>query len=419
MTQDRFPTLRTSDSEPLVELRDRAERQLNAVRALILGLLAFSAVAYSPTLTPALRLVNVSVLIPTLAWTFFQYLRWYHRPRLPAWLSIANPVVDVTAVTVSMLGYGLAQSPGLALKAPIFLAYFAILAARPVTSSTRIAWVVSALTVVEYSVLVVFLLSNGEVSTTASPLAAAAGAAVAPLDEGAKILLLAVAGAASGFATTWHERLAKRYDQAAREQERLAVRLGRAQFESLKQQLQPHFLFNALNAITALIPIDPRAAERAVHGLGELLRLSLDAGAEHEVRVERELELLGHYVDMQRLRFQERLTVRIHVDPGVKTAIVPNLVLQPLVENAIRHGIQPRAAGGTVDVKAVRDGAVLRLTVADDGIGASLDGSYREGIGLGNTRARLRHMYGDRQRLTVSTAPGAGFTVELELPYRT
>jgi hypothetical protein len=118
--QDRFPTLRTDDSEPLVELRDRAERQLNAVRALILGLLAFSAVAYSPTLTPALRLVNVSVLIPTLAWTFFQYLRWYHQPRLPAWLSIANPVVDVTAVTLSMLGYGLAQSAGLALKAPIF-----------------------------------------------------------------------------------------------------------------------------------------------------------------------------------------------------------------------------------------------------------------------------------------------------------
>jgi len=418
VTQDRFPTLRTSDSEPLVELRDRAERQLNAVRALILGLLAFSAVAYSPTLTPALRLVNVSVLIPTLAWTFFQYLRWYHHPRLPAWLSIANPVVDVTAVTLSMLGYGLAQSAGLALKAPIFLAYFAILAARPVTSSTRIAWVVSALTVVEYSVLVMFLLSTG-VPTTASPLAAAAGSAVAPLDEGAKVLLLAVAGAASGFATTWHERLAKAYDQAAREQERLAVRLGRAQFESLKQQLQPHFLFNALNAITALIPIDPRGAEKAVHGLGELLRLSLDAGAEHEVRVERELELLGHYVDMQRLRFQERLTVRIHVDPTVKTAIVPNLVLQPLVENAIRHGIQPRAAGGTVDVKAVRDGAILRLTVADDGIGASLDGSYREGIGLGNTRARLRHMYGDRQRLTVSTAPGAGFTVDIELPYRT
>src|SRR5262249_18752451 len=129
----------STDSEPLVELRDRAERQLNAVRAVILGLLAISAVAYSPTLTESLRLVNISVLIPTLAWTLFQYLRWYHRPRLPAWLSIANPVVDVTAVTLSMLGYGIAQSAGLALKAPIFLAYFAILAARPVTSSTRIA----------------------------------------------------------------------------------------------------------------------------------------------------------------------------------------------------------------------------------------------------------------------------------------
>jgi two-component system, LytTR family, sensor kinase len=409
----------TSDSEPLAELRDRAERQLNAVRAIVLGLLTIAALAYSPTLTPSLRLVNVLILAPTLAWTLAQYVRWYQQPRLPRWLSIANPVVDVTAVTASMLGYGLTQSAGLALKAPIFLAYFAILAARPVTSSTRIAAAVSALTVSEYAALVTFLLATGRVAVTASPLAAAAGSAIAPLDEGAKLLLLAVAGAASGYATRWHERLARRYDEASRAQERLAVRLGRAQFEGLKHQLQPHFLFNALNAITALIPMDARAAERAVHALGELLRLSLDVGAEHEVRVERELELLGHYVDLQRLRFQDRLRVRIEVDPSVRAAIVPNLVLQPLVENAIRHGIQPRASGGTVDVRAVREGGVLHLTVADDGIGADLDESYREGIGLGNTRARLRHLYGDRQRLIVSTAPGAGFTVNIELPYRT
>ncbi len=408
-----------SDNEPLVELRDRAERQLNAVRAVILGLLTIAALAYAPTLTPALRMVNVSILVPTLAWTFFQYARWYGQGRLPAWLTIANPVVDVTAVTASMFGYGMTQSAGLALKAPIFLAYFAILAARPVTSSTRIAAAVSALVVGEYAALVAFVIMTGRVAVTASPLAAAAGSAVAPLNEGAKLLLLAVAGAASAYATAWHERLALRYAEAAREQERLAVRLGRAQFESLKQQLQPHFLFNALNAITALIAIDARAAERAVNGLGELLRLSLEAGAEHEVRIERELELLGHYVGVQRLRFQERLAVRIDLDPAARAAIVPNLVLQPLVENAIRHGIQPRASGGTVNVRALRDGGVLRLTVTDDGIGASLDGSYREGIGLGNTRARLRHLYGDRQRLTVSTAPGAGFTVDIELPYRT
>jgi two-component sensor histidine kinase len=407
--------------EPLAELRDRAERQLNAVRAAVLGLLATASLAYAPALTPALRLVNVSILVPTLAWTLGQYLRWYTRRRLPGWLTIANPIVDITAVTASMAGYGLTQSAALALKSPMFLAYFVILAARPVASSGRRAAAMAALTVVEYAVLLGFFVMSHRVALTASPLAAVEGTGVSPLDEGAKLLLLAVAGAIATYATAWHERLVVAYSRSARERERLEVRLTRAQLESLKHQLQPHFLFNALNAITALIPTDARAAQRTVHGLSELLRLSLHSSGDHEVRLDRELEILGHYLDIQRIRFQDRLTVRLSVDPDARHALVPNLLLQPLVENAIRHGIGPRAAGGAIDVEASCDGDRLHLRVADDGVGARLGPAgalAREGVGLANTRARLQHLYGERQRLAVSTAPGAGFVVDIDLPLR-
>ena len=412
---------RTLDGGPLEELRDRAERQLNAVRAVVLALLAIAAIAYAPSLTPALRVVNISILVPTLAWTLAQYLRWYDRPRLPAWLTLANPVVDITAVTASMAGYGLTQSATLALRSPMFLAYFVILAARPVTSSTRRAAAAAALTVAEYVVLVGFLVVQRGVSFAASPLSAAAGTGIAPLDEGAKLLLLAVAGAVATYATAWHERLAVEYSRAARERERLEIRLAQAQLESLKNQLQPHFLFNALNAITALIPTDARAAQRTVHGLSELLRLSLNSSAENEVRLDRELELLGHYLAIQRLRFQERLTVHLDIDPAVRRAFIPNLLLQPLVENAIRHGIGPRAAGGSITIQVGRRDDALRLRVADDGVGARLSPEQRlgrEGVGLGNTRARLQHLYGDRHHLTLTTAPGAGFAVDIDVPYR-
>lgn len=407
--------------EPLAELRDRAERRLNAVRAGVLALLTTAALAYRPVLTPALRFVNVSLLVPMLAWTLGQYLLWYRRPRLPAWLTIANPVVDVTAVTASMAGYAIADSAALGLKAPMYLAYFVILAARPITSSTRRAAVVAALTVFEYGLLLVFVLGTHRVRLTASPIVAVSGPAVAPLDEGAKLLLLAVAAAIATYATTWQERLMRSYFHASRELDRLEVRLAHAQLEGLKHQLQPHFLFNALNAISALIPSDPRAAQRTVHGLGELLRLSLAQAGEQEVRLERELELLGHYVAIQRLRFQDRLTVRIDAAPAVRRAFVPNLLLQPLVENAIRHGIGPRAAGGAIAVDIAQVGAQLRIRVTDDGVGAQLDPQGHlghEGVGLGNTRARLQYLYGSQQRLLVTTAPAGGFTVEIEVPYR-
>jgi two-component system, LytTR family, sensor kinase len=296
-----------------------------------------------------------------------------------------------------------------------------ILAARPVTSSTRRTAAVVALTVGEYIALLLVFAITHKVSLTASPLTAVIGANVSPLDEGAKTLLLAVAGAVAVYATAWQETLIVEFARASRDRERLEARLARAQLESLKHQLQPHFLFNALNAITALIPSDARAAQRSVQGLGALLRVSLEDSAEHEVRLGRELELLGHYLDIQHIRFQDRLAVEVTVEPDIVGALMPNLLLQPLVENAIRHGIGPRAAGGSIQVVVARDGSKLRLRVSDDGVGARLGPAGaldREGIGLGNTRARLIHLYGAQQSMVVTTAPGAGFIVEIEIPYR-
>ena len=397
--------------------RDRAERQLNAVRAVVLLLLAIGAMAYAPTLTPELNRVNVLVLAPTLSWTLFQYLAYYRRPALPVWLPLVNPLVDITAVTVIIGGYAMAGSSTLALKTPIFLMYFVIFAARPIASSATKTAFVAALAVIEYAVLIGILVSLRELSLILSPVAASSAAAVSFLDEGSKLLLLAVAGTIATYATQWHERLATMYHRESRDREQLEVQLAQAQVQSLKLQLHPHFLFNTLNTITALIGQDPRGAERMVSGLSDLLRLSLRNASEQEVPLERELEILQHYLSIQEIRFADRLTVRYDIGPDVRQALVPNLLLQPLVENAIRHGIAPRAAPGTIVISAHRAEDVLRIVVEDDGVGPG-SSSSGEGIGLRNTRARLERLYGSQHRLELTGGREGGFVVRIEIPYR-
>ncbi len=404
-------------SELLRAERDRAERRLNAVRAVVLLLLAIGAMAYAPTLTPGLNRVNVLVLAPTLSWTLFQYLAFYGRPALPIWLSLVNPLADITAVTVIIGGYALADSPTLALKTPIFLMYFVILAARPIASSATKTAFVAALAVIEYAALIGLFVSAGQLSLILSPVAASSAPAISFLDEGAKLLLLAVGGAIATYATLWHERLATRYHRESRNRELLEVQLAQAQVQSLRLQLQPHFLFNTLNTITALIGVDPRGAERMVNGLSDLLRLSLRHASEQEVPLERELEIVQHYLSIQEIRFADRLSVRYDIGADVRQALVPNLLLQPLVENAIRHGIAPRAEPGTVVVSAHRVEQTLRLTVEDDGVGPG-QSSDGEGIGLRNTRARLERLYGADQRLEVAGGRKGGFSVRIDMPFR-
>jgi len=399
--------------------RDRAERMLNRARLIVLVLLGVAALVYAPSLTSALNRVNVSVLVPILAWTLLQGELFYRRPKLPAWIGVANPIADIAAVTAIIGGYGFAQSATLALKSPMFLMYFVILAALPIAASTRKAAAVACMAFGCYGALVWFFFAAGRLPTVLDPVTASEAARVSPLDEGAKLLLLAVAGAIATYATNWQERLATSFSRATEEREQLEARLARAQLQSLRLQLHPHFLFNTLNTINALIGTDRHAAERVVSGLSELLRMSLSSASEQEISLAKELELLAHYIEIQQIRFQDRLTVSFRVDPDARYALVPNLMLQPLVENAIRHGIAPRAAPGHVVVTAARQGGRLELSVVDDGVGESPRVEHRDGVGLGNTRARLLSLYGSDHRFEAGSASTGGFAVRIEIPFRT
>ena len=409
----------TADSARALLLiqRDRAERLLNAVRLGILLLMAIAALAYAPSLTPELNRANILVLVPTVLWTVVQYPLFHRRPLLPGWLVIANALIDITSVTAIIAMYALAQSAALALGSPIFVAYFVILGARPIASSALRAALVASISLLAYAGLLAGLALAGRVEIVLDPVIAHTTGAVSLLNEGAKLLLLAVAGAVATYAAWTQERFVTSYLHAAREGERLEARLTEAQLQSLKLQLHPHFLFNTLNTITALVHVDPHAAERMVAGLSELLRLSLRTAGEQEVPLSRELEMLEHYLRIQQVRFGDRLAVSIGIDPAARDALVPHFILQPLVENAIRHGIAPRAAPGHVQITASIADAMLRLRVRDDGVGVPFGAAVADGVGLANTRSRLLSLYGPRHHFTAAGDAAGGFLVEIEIPY--
>lgn len=196
--------------------------------------------------------------------------------------------------------------------------------------------------------------------------------------------------------------------------------LAQAQLDSLRRQLQPHFLFNALNAVSALIADDPTAAQRMVARLGELLRLALNQGSAAEVPLSRELELARCYLAIEQVRFGDRLHVDVEVEPGTEGALVPGLLLQPLLENAVRHGIARRPGPGRIEVRVRAAGGRLRLQVRDDGegLGAAGGGAAGGGLGLANAQARLAGLYGAAQSLELRPLPGGGTEVVVELPLR-
>jgi two-component system, LytTR family, sensor kinase len=190
-----------------------------------------------------------------------------------------------------------------------------------------------------------------------------------------------------------------------------------ARLNALRAQLNPHFLFNTLNAVSTLVDEDPPGARRMIARLSDLLRHTLAEGDEQEIPLTSELEMLRRYLDIMEVRFQGKLDVSIESDASLDDALVPNLVLQPLVENAFRHGLAQMQTVGRVAVRAVRDDGDLVLTVRDNGRGPA--NPVREGVGLTNTRARLTQLYGARQRLALSAAEGGGSLVEVRLPYHT
>lgn len=213
----------------------------------------------------------------------------------------------------------------------------------------------------------------------------------------------------------------------AREGEIRAARaegmLATAQLQALKMQLHPHFLFNTLHAVGVLVrKRDEEGALRVLAGISDLLRMALESGGRQLVPLQKELEFLERYLDVERTRFRDRLAVRLEVEAAMRDAQVPNLILQPVVENAIRHGIEPRAEPGHVEIVARREGDTLCVTVRDDGPGlgkTERPAKPGSGIGLSNVRARLEQLYPGAHRFTVENAEGGGALVTLVIPLRT
>jgi sensor histidine kinase YesM len=190
--------------------------------------------------------------------------------------------------------------------------------------------------------------------------------------------------------------------------------LARAQLQTLRMQLQPHFLFNTLNAISALALTDPLLARTMISRLSDLLRISLEENHALQVSLARELQFLECYLAIQKVRFQDRLIVKLEIAEDARDALVPQLILQPLVENALQHGLLPVSGGGTLRILIERTGTDLRLLVEDDGKGLS-SVAPREGVGLSNTRARLAAL--GRGSLTLRPRNDGGTSAEVYLPY--
>ena len=228
---------------------------------------------------------------------------------------------------------------------------------------------------------------------------------------------------AVAHALDYHRDLEERHLHAAR----LEARLAEARLQALTLQLQPHFLFNTLNAVAELMHEDVVAADRMLNRLAELLRWTLESAERQEIPLQRELEIVDRYLAIEQARFQDRLRIRLDVAPDVRPALVPAMILLPLVENAVRHGLAAARGSGQVGIRARREGSAgtLALEVWDDGGGAVLataqDRPAGRGIGLANTRARLQQLYGEAHRFELRDGEGGGpggLLVRLSIPYR-
>jgi len=221
------------------------------------------------------------------------------------------------------------------------------------------------------------------------------------------ILMWAVLGAFHGF-VLYNNLRAREMEKA-----QLETSLALARNQTLLAQFQPHFLFNALNSISSLIHSDPDRADRMVARLGDLLRLNLEAGTNQELPLAMELELVQAYLAIEKVRFQDRLEIEVAIPPALASAKVPKFVLQPLVENALKHGLAARAGLGRIAIRAAREGRFLILEVQDNGAGVR---GTREGIGLGNTRARLQLLYHGEAGLELVSLPDKGTRVLVRIP---
>jgi two-component system, LytTR family, sensor kinase len=233
-------------------------------------------------------------------------------------------------------------------------------------------------------------------------------------------MIVYLAVLAAGFAREYFKRDQHRQREAmvqASETAALQAQLAEARLDALRMQLNPHFLFNTLHAVSALVERDPSGVRRMISRLSDLLRHTIDSHAADEVPLSDELGFLKRYIEIMEVRFQGKLQVEVEVPLETQEALVPNLVLQPIVENALEHGVNRRTGEGHVRIEARRDGEALTLIVTDNGPG--LEGEAKRGVGLTNTRARLEQLYGDAASLTIVNGAEAGAVATVTIPWHT
>lgn len=223
-----------------------------------------------------------------------------------------------------------------------------------------------------------------------------------------------------GFTRSYYLQKKERQEEAERLEQRtqsLEAQLTEARLEALRMQLNPHFLFNTLHAVSTLVDRDPSGVRRMIARLSELLRNVLDENAPQEVPLSQELDFLNDYLEIQSIRFQGRLDIEVDVPDEIQEAQVPNLILQPVVENALKHGASQVRGVGRIEIQGRRDEDRLVLSVRDNGPG--LPPSQDDGLGLRNVRARLQELYGEDQALLLEPAPEGGTIATIRLPYHT
>jgi LytS/YehU family sensor histidine kinase len=226
---------------------------------------------------------------------------------------------------------------------------------------------------------------------------------------------------AAGLARAYSLRYRTQREESLRVAAQLRAQLAEARLDALRMQLDPHFLFNTLHAISSLVERDPRGVRRMISRLSELLRHTIEGPSEQETALQQELDLLRRYLDIMEVRFQGRLEITMDVQPRAMDALVPNLILQPIVENAIKHGVAKVEGVGRITLRGRVDGSQLVLSVENNAPLADVGGGSGDGTGVGvrNTRARLSHLYGDDQSFELRAGDAGTTIAEIRLPYHT
>lgn len=227
-------------------------------------------------------------------------------------------------------------------------------------------------------------------------------------------LLVYLAVLAAGFARNYYIG----YQTRMREAVQLRAQLADARLDALRMQLNPHFLFNTLHAVSALVDRDPAGVRRMITRLSELLRHTIESRGSDEVPLRDELDFLRRYIEIMEVRFQGRLRVDTAIDGALLEALVPNLILQPIVENALEHGASRTLGEGRVEIAAHREGDDLVLSVRDNGPGLA-EGATKGGVGVRNTEERLEQLYGEAGSLSIRSADGGGVIAQIRLPFHT